>query len=121
MQILPPAAADCQFTNTRYMDGDDIRALGGGERPSGVAQNRRLARVWWQAFEDNNRRRMALVLRLTEALASRNATITEFVEAYDRADTDNLEAALFYFDYLRLRKKHQRNRQGSPSSNHPED
>ena len=79
------------------------------------------ARAWWQAFEDNNRRRMALVLRLTEALASRNATITEFVEAYDRADTNNLEAALFYFDYLRLRKKHERNRQEFPSSNHQED
>ncbi|MGA1191767.1 MAG: hypothetical protein ACO3XO_05745, partial [Bdellovibrionota bacterium] len=62
------------------------------------------ARKWWEAFENENKHRMALVLRLGEELANRNATITEFFLAYVYSNTDNIQANLFYLDYTRLKK-----------------
>jgi len=62
------------------------------------------ARKWWEAFENENKHRMALVLRLAEELANRNATITEFFLAYVYSNTDNIQANLFYLDYTRLKK-----------------
>jgi type IV secretory pathway TraG/TraD family ATPase VirD4 len=62
------------------------------------------ARKWWEAFESENKTRMALVLRLAEELAVRNATITEFFLAYVYSNTDNIQANLCYLDYTRLKK-----------------
>ena len=63
------------------------------------------ARKWWQAFEKENTHRYALVLRLAEELAIRNATITEFFLAYVYSNTDNIQANLYYLDYTQLKKK----------------
>jgi ribosomal protein L7/L12 len=63
------------------------------------------ARKWWLAFEEENRTRLPLVLRLTEELAVRKATITEFFLAYVYSNTDNIQANLTYLDYTRLKKE----------------
>lgn len=66
------------------------------------------ARKWWEAFENENKHRNALVLRLAEELATRNATITEFFLAYVYSNTDNIQANLSYLDYTRLKKEEER-------------
>jgi ribosomal protein L7/L12 len=63
------------------------------------------ARNWWNAFEEENKTRLALVLRLAEELAVRKATITEFFLAYVYSNTDNIQANLSYLDYTRLKKE----------------
>ena len=66
------------------------------------------ARKWWEAFENENKHRAALVLRLGEELAVRNATITEFFLAYVYSNTDNIQANLYYLDYTRLKKEEEK-------------
>jgi type IV secretion system protein VirD4 len=66
------------------------------------------ARKWWEAFENENKHRLALVLRLAEELTNRKATITEFFLAYVYSNTDNIQANLHYLDYTRLKKEEER-------------
>jgi type IV secretory pathway TraG/TraD family ATPase VirD4 len=66
------------------------------------------ARKWWEAFENENKTRMPLVLRLAEELRVRKATITEFFLAYVYSNTDNIQANLSYLDYTRLKKEEER-------------
>lgn len=66
------------------------------------------ARKWWEAFENENKTRTALVLRLAEELQVRKATITEFFLAYVYSNTDNIQANLSYLDYTRLKKEEER-------------
>ncbi len=63
------------------------------------------ARKWWSAFEEENKLRPALVLRLVEELAVRKATITEFFLAYVYSNTDNIQGNLLYLDYTRVKKE----------------
>ncbi|MDZ4786437.1 MAG: type IV secretory system conjugative DNA transfer family protein [bacterium] len=63
------------------------------------------ARKWWLAFENENKHRLALVLRLAEELDIRKATITEFFLAYVYSNTDNIQANLNYLDYTRLKRQ----------------
>ena len=63
------------------------------------------ARKWWQTFEDENKHRPALILRLAEELINRNATISEFFLSYVYSNTDNIQANLHYLDYSRLKKE----------------
>jgi hypothetical protein len=63
------------------------------------------ARKWWEAFENENKTRTPLVLRLAEELQVRKATITEFFLAYVYSNTDNIQANLSYLDYTRLKKE----------------
>ena len=66
------------------------------------------ARKWWEAFENENQHRMALVLRLAEELLARKSTITEFFLAYVYSNCDNIQANLHYLDYTRLKKEEER-------------
>ncbi len=66
------------------------------------------ARKWWEAFENENKTRMPLVLRLGEELQNRKATITEFFLAYVYSNTDNIQANLSYLDYTRLKKEEEK-------------
>ena len=61
------------------------------------------ARDWWTAFETENDSRPAALLRLAEELLLRRATIDAFFAARKEARTENLQAALHFLDYLRLR------------------
>jgi tetratricopeptide (TPR) repeat protein len=63
------------------------------------------ARKWWEAFEAENTKHLALVLKLALQLVERSATIKEFFMAYVYSNTDNIRANLHYLDYTR-RKKH---------------
>ena len=66
------------------------------------------AKKWWEAFESENKHRLALVLRLAEELQNRKATITEFFLAYVYSNTDNIQANLHYLDYTRLKKEEEK-------------
>ena len=66
------------------------------------------ARKWWLAFEEENKNRPALILRLMEELEVRKATISEFFLAYVYSNTDNIQANLHYLDYTRLKKQNER-------------
>lgn len=66
------------------------------------------ARKWWTTFEEENKTRMPLVLRLAEELKIRKATITEFFLAYVYSNTDNIMANLHYLDYVRIKKEEDR-------------
>lgn len=74
------------------------------------------ARKWWEAFESENKHRLALVLRLAEELQTRKATITEFFLAYVYSNTDNIQANLHYLDYTRLKKEEEKKKREAQSS-----
>lgn len=74
------------------------------------------ARKWWEAFENENKHRNALVLRLAEELANRKATITEFFLAYVYSNTDNIQANLSYLDYTRLKKEEEKKKKEAAAS-----
>lgn len=57
------------------------------------------ARKWWIAFEDENKTRIALVLKVAQEIQTRKATITDFFLAYVYSNTDNIQATLAYLDY----------------------
>lgn len=65
------------------------------------------ARTWWQQFEDENKHRPALILRLVEELVDRQASINQFYLAYVYSNTDNIQANLHYLDYLKLKNNSQ--------------
>ena len=62
------------------------------------------AQRWWQAFEEENRHRQPLVLRLAEELEARASTIKEFFSSYLLSDTENILANLYFQDYSKIRK-----------------
>ena len=66
------------------------------------------ARRWWEAFEDENRHQLGLVLRLAQELAAREATISEFFISYVYSNIHNIQANIHYFDYSRLKKEEER-------------
>jgi hypothetical protein len=74
------------------------------------------ARKWWEAFESENKHRLALVLRLAEELQVRKATITEFFLAYVYSNTDNIQANLHYLDYTRLKKEEEKKKREAQAS-----
>lgn len=57
------------------------------------------AKKWWDAFEEENKTRVALVLKVAQEIQSRGATITDFFLAYVYSNTDNIQATLAYLDY----------------------
>jgi len=77
------------------------------------------ARKWWEAFENENKHRMALVLRLAEELVVRKATITEFFLAYVYSNTDNIQANLHYLDYTRLKKEEEKTKREAQKDKEP--
>ena len=90
---------------------DEVRASLDWDNTTGSA------RKWWEAFENENKHRLALVLRLAEELANRKATITEFFLAYVYSNTDNIQANLYYLDYSRLKKEEERKRKEAAAAN----
>lgn len=57
------------------------------------------ARQWWLAFEEENKAKIALVLKVAQEIQKRGATITDFFLAYVYSNTDNIQATLAYLDY----------------------
>lgn len=60
---------------------------------------------WWTEFENENVHRPALLLRLAEELARRNSTIQSFHEAFELSAANDIQANLFFLDYMRLKKE----------------
>lgn len=103
---LPPG-----ITNTKGWTEDQIRTkLEETKKKLDWDNTTGSARKWWEAFENENKHRVALVLRLAEELGNRKATITEFFLAYVYSNTDNIQANLCYLDYTRLKKEEERKR-----------
>jgi ATP-dependent Clp protease ATP-binding subunit ClpX len=98
------------FTDARGLSDDELRTALERVKVEALdwTNTTGSARKWWEAFENENRSRLGLVLRLAEELAQRKATITEFFLAYIYSGTDNIQANLHYLDYTRLKKEEQR-------------
>ena len=114
---MDPAAAAAYgatppgITNTKGWAEDKVKELLEETKKKLDWQNTTgSAKKWWEAFENENQHRMALVLRLAEELSIRKATITEFFLAYVYSNTDNIQANLHYLDYTRLKKEEERKR-----------
>ncbi|MCO6431632.1 MAG: type IV secretory system conjugative DNA transfer family protein [Deltaproteobacteria bacterium] len=101
---LPPGISDSRgWTDDKILDTlAEVKKKLDWDNTTGSA------RKWWEAFENENKHRNALVLRLAEELAVRKATITEFFLAYVYSNTDNIQANLHYLDYTRLKKEEER-------------
>jgi type IV secretory pathway TraG/TraD family ATPase VirD4 len=101
---LKPGMSDTRgWSNEKILERlNEVKAQIGWNETAGSA------RKWWEAFENENTSRTALVLRLSEELLVRSATITEFFLAYVYSNTDNIQANLNYLDYTRLKKEEER-------------
>ncbi len=60
-----------------------------------------IAKEWWEAFENQNKGNMILVLTVAHELIKRKATINEFFLAYVYSNSDNIQENLDYLDYRR--------------------
>lgn len=61
------------------------------------------ARKWWETFEKETAARPSVLLRLTEELRNRKATIADLFNAFIHSNTDNIQANLHYLDYLKCK------------------
>lgn len=100
----PPAGKG--FTNTQNWSDEQVRELLEKVKKHSLDWDNTTgsARKWWLQFEESNKTRLALVLRLAEELQERKATVTDFFLSYVYSNTDNIQANLHYLDYKRLRK-----------------
>lgn len=95
-----------RHTNVRGWSDERIREqLEQVKKQIGYKDATGSAKKWWDAFEGENGHRIALVLRLAEELAARDASITEYFLAFVYANTRNIMATLHYLDYTRLKKE----------------
>lgn len=118
-----PAAAGglpAGITNTKGWSNDQIKTkLEECKKKLDWDNTTGSARKWWEAFENENKERSALVLRLAEELQNRKATITEFFLAYVYSNTDNIQANLCYLDYTRLKKEEEKKRREAAQKSAP--
>lgn len=68
------------------------------------AENR-LARRWFRAILKDNRKDAALSLRIIEEYRKRDAGLDDAFRAYTRSVTENVRANLFFYGYLKLKKR----------------
>jgi ATP-dependent Clp protease ATP-binding subunit ClpX len=107
-QALPPG-----ITNTRGWDAEQLQELlENVKKDLDWEHTTGSARKWWNAFEEENKTRVPLVIRLAEELKVRKATITEFFLAYVYSNTDNIQANLHYLDYVRIKREEEQKRKG---------
>ena len=105
---MPPG-----ITDTRGWDAEQLQELLGNVKTDlDWEHTTGSARKWWNAFEEENRTRVPLVVRLAEELKVRKATITEFFLAYVYSNTDNIQANLHYLDYVRIKREEEQKRKG---------
>jgi ATP-dependent Clp protease ATP-binding subunit ClpX len=119
---LPPAPAPYMekrvgFTDTSSWSEEEVANALEKVKREGLGWNETgdSARQWWIAFENENKERKALILRLAEELQARKATITDFFLAYVYSNTDNIQANLHYMDYTRLKQQEEERRRNAPS------
>lgn len=58
------------------------------------------ARQWWLAFEEENKTRIGLVLKVAQEIQKRKATITDFFLAYVYSNSDNIQGTLAKLDEI---------------------
>jgi len=103
---LPNTGARPGISETRGWSEERVRDRLEGVKKDAIEWEKTngSARKWWLAFENENKTKPALVLRLAEELAVRKATITEFFLAYVYSNTNNIQANLSFLDYTRLKR-----------------
>jgi hypothetical protein len=107
--VAAPGALPPGITNTKgWTDQQVLDKLAEVKKTLDWDNTTGSARKWWEAFENENKTRIALVLRLAEELGTRKATVTEFFLAYVYSNTDNIQANLCYLDYSRLKKEEEK-------------
>lgn len=105
---VPLGGSDRRFSDSKTMTTEQIwdRIAALKQQKLGWDDTTGSARKWWEAFEQENRHKPVLILRLAEELAFMEppATITEFFLAYVYSNTDNIQANIYYLQYTRLKK-----------------
>jgi ATP-dependent Clp protease ATP-binding subunit ClpX len=66
------------------------------------------AKRWFITFEETNKSKLSLVLRLYEELLIRKVTIQDFFLAYVYSNTDHIQANLYYLDYKLLKAEQEK-------------
>jgi hypothetical protein len=108
-ESLPPG-----ITNTKGWTDDQVRKkLLEVKKQVKFDQATKLAKEWWEKFESLNVTRKALMLRLVEELAVRNATINDYYHSYCNGNTEDTQGCLYYLDYTRLKKAEQSGEEGT--------
>jgi hypothetical protein len=98
------AETSSAFTDTSRLNPQEIwKRIEGMRKSLGWETADETVRRWWAEFERLNRKSPALVLRLSEELQQRKASITELYEAFRQSGSDNVQANLDYLDFLRLK------------------
>lgn len=102
-----PVPDDSSLTDTTGWDADDFRKAAESVRNEflNYGECTGSAKKWWDEFERENANRPQLIFRLIDELRVRRATINEFYLAYIYSNTDNIQANLYYFDYLKLKNE----------------
>lgn len=114
VRMLKLPAVPPGITNTRGWSDSQVAAkLEEVKKVLDWANTTDSARKWWEAFENENKSRVGLVLRLAEELQVRKATVTEFFLAYVYSNTDNIQANLSYLDYSRLKKEEEKKKKAA--------
>lgn len=75
------------------------------------------AAKWWMAFEEENRNRPGLLLRLCEEIEQRNTSIYEFFLAFVYANVDSIQCVLHYLDYILCKKEYNASKSKNPPPN----
>ncbi len=70
----------------------------------GFGQATGSSRDWWIRFEEENRNKPEVILKLSDALKRRQSTVVEFFLAYVFSGVDNILANLRYLDFRRMRE-----------------
>lgn len=105
------------ISNTRGWTEDRLRTSLDQVRQSLDFQNATEAAVrWWQAFEDENKTRPALILRLAQELAIRKATLSEFHLTFVHSGVSNIQANLHLLDFNRLKQEEVKKRRDAAKS-----
>lgn len=100
---IPPSRG---ITNTKYWTSDQLAELLEKVKKYSLGWDRteEKARRWWLEFEQLNRTKLQVVVRLAEELQERKVTIDELFESYQESKSTDIRANLHYLEYRRIMK-----------------
>jgi uncharacterized protein (DUF433 family) len=100
---IPPSRG---ITNTKYWTSDQLAELLEKVKKYSLGWDKteEKARRWWLEFEQLNRTKLQVVVRLAEELQERKVTIDELFESYQESKSTDIRANLHYLEYRRIMK-----------------
>jgi ribosomal protein L7/L12 len=63
--------------------------------------------IWWHSFCDKHRESKQMLVRVLEELMLRKSTLTDLLYSVVYCNSESIEVALAFLDYMNLRNKHQ--------------